>query len=125
MLLVITGCLELAMSAAGVYGVVAYTTSRRTQEIGIRMAMGATPRRIFGLIFRQGLASVAVGLAIGVAAGLLLIQGLRSLVVGLEGEDPVWMSVAAGVLMVTAGAACWIPARRATRTDPVVALAHE
>ena len=80
MLLAITGCLALVMSAAGVYGVISYTTSRRTQEIGIRMAVGATPRNVFALIFRQGFLTVAIGLAVGMGSALACVRSLRSVV---------------------------------------------
>ena len=120
MMLAITGCLALIMSAAGVYGVISYTTSRRTQEIGIRMAIGATPGQVFSLIFRQGFRTVALGLAIGLGAALIVIRTLR-----LEPGHSNASWIAATVVAVTAGFACWIPARRATGTDPISALRQE
>jgi putative ABC transport system permease protein len=126
MLLAITGCLALVMSAAGVYGVISYTTSRRTQEIGIRMAMGATPGNVFSPIFRQGFLTVAIGLAVGLGAALVSIRSLRSVLIGLEPGDPAYVWIAASLVTVTAGIACWIiPARRATSTDPISALQQE
>jgi len=124
-LLAITGCLALLMSAAGVYGVISYTTSRRTQEIGIRMAVGATPGSVFSLIFRQGFGTVAIGLAVGLGAALAAMRSLRSVLAGLESGHPVYMGIAASLVTVTAGLACWIPARRATGTDPISALREE
>jgi ABC-type antimicrobial peptide transport system permease subunit len=124
-LLGITGCLALAMSAAGVYGVISYTTARRTKEIGIRMAVGATPGNVFSLIFRQGFFTLAVGLTVGFGAALATIRALRTVLVGIEGGSSGAVWIAAGVVMVTAGVACWIPARRATRTDPMAALREE
>lgn len=125
MLLAITGGPALAMSAAGVYGVVSYTTSRRTQEIGIRMAVGATRGNVFSWIFRQGFASVALGLTIGFCAALPLLHALRGFVTGLESDPRVYIGIAAGLVALTAGVACWIPALRATRTDLISALRQE
>ena len=124
-LLAVTGCLALIMSAAGVYGVISYTTSRRTQEIGIRIAMGATPRNVFSLIFRQGLLTVAIGLALGLGAALVCMRPLESRLAGLETGHAAPLWIAACLVTVTAGIACWIPARRATATDPIAALRDE
>jgi len=124
-LLAITGCLALAMAAAGVYGVISYTTSRRTQEIGIRMAVGATPGNVFSLIFQQGFRTVGIGLAAGLAMALVAMRFLRGVLAGLEAGHPGYAWVAAGLVTVSAGMACWIPARRATRTDPISALREE
>lgn len=125
LLLAITGGLALVMSAGGVYGVASYTTSRRTQEIGIRMAVGATPARIFSMIFRQGFFTVAVGLLVGLGAAFGSMRSLRSLIAGVEPGHGVYLWIAASLVALTAAAGCWIPARRATRTDPVSALRQE
>jgi len=125
MLLAVTGGLALAVSAAGVYGIVSYTTSRRTQEIGIRMAVGATPGNVGSLIFRQGFAMVAAGLTIGGCTALPLMRTLESSLAGLESNHRTYLGIAAGLVTLTAGIACWIPARRATRTDPMSALREE
>ncbi len=124
-LLAITGCLALAMSAAGVYGVVSYTTSRRTQEIGIRMALGATPGDVFSLIFRQSFATAAIGLAIGACAAQPIMRALKSFLAGMESGYGAYLCAAAAVVALTAGIACWIPARRATHADPMCALRQE
>ena len=124
-LLAITGCLALLLSAAGVYGVIAYTTSRRIQEIAIRMAVGATPAKVLGLIFRQGFATVAVGLGLGFGAATGSVRVLQSLMPGFRSVDPAALWVAAVLVAVTAALACWIPARRATATDPMAALREE
>ena len=124
LLLAVTGALALVMSAAGVYGVVSYTTSRRTQEIGIRMAVGAAPADVFSLIFRQGFLTVAAGLAVGLGAAFACMRPLRGMLAGLDaGHSAMWIAVC--LVTVTAGIACWIPARRATRTDPMSALREE
>ena len=125
LLLAITGGLALAISAGGVYGVISYTTSRRTQEIGIRMAVGATPARIFSMIFRQGFLTVAAGLALGLAAAFASMRTLHSLLAGIESGHTVSIWIAAALVTSTAAVACWVPARRATRTDPLAALRQE
>jgi putative ABC transport system permease protein len=124
-LLAVTACLALLMSAAGVYGVMAYTTSRRAQEIGVRMALGATRADIQLLIFGQGFATAAMGLAIGTASSLVLMKTLRGMLAGLETGQPGNIWLACGLVSVTAAIACWIPARRATKTDPMLALRQE
>ena len=121
-LLAITGCLALLMAAAGVYGVTLYTTARRTQEFGIRMALGATPGRIHNLVFRQAFLTVATGLTVGLVLALTSMRILRGLVAGLEGGNPLHIWIAAGVVSLTAAIACWVPARRATTIDPMSAL---
>jgi predicted permease len=125
LLLAVTAVLALAMSAAGVYGVIAYATGRRTQEIGIRMALGATPRSVHGLVFREGFATVAAGLAIGVAATAAAEKALRAWLPGLQGGGVGDMWIAGAVVVATAAAACWVPARRATRVEPMAALRVE
>jgi putative ABC transport system permease protein len=124
-LLAITGCLALLLSAAGVYGVISYTTQRRTQEIGIRLALGATPRDVHALLFRQGFVTIAVGLVLGLSAAVSLTPLLRSLFVGLESRNAAYVWIATALVTVTAGLACWIPARRATNIDPMSALRQE
>jgi putative ABC transport system permease protein len=125
LLLSVTGFLALAMSAAGIYGVISYTTSRRTQEIGIRVAVGATPRNVFSLIFRQGFQSVTVGLVLGVAAAYISKRLLQNVVFGLEPGHTASVWIAVLLVALTAAIACWIPARRATAMDPLSALREE
>jgi putative ABC transport system permease protein len=124
-LLSVTACLAILMSAAGIYGVTWYTTSRRTQEIGVRMALGATPARIHALTFRQGFGTVAVGLAVGLGASLILMRTLRGVLVGLDSWYPSHTCIAAGLVVLPAALACWLPARQATRIDPMSALRHD
>ena len=123
-LLAITACIALAMSVAGVYGVTSYTTSRRTQEIGVRMALGATPGNVQVLVFRQGFFTTAIGLAIGLGGTLVLMRVLRGMLVGLESEKLGEVLIAIGLVSMTAALACWVPARRASRIDPMAALRH-
>jgi hypothetical protein len=122
LLLTITGGLALVLAALGIYGVLGYTTSQRRQEIGIRMAIGATPAKVFGLIFRQGLGAVATGLGLGLGIALVALRLLRTVLPGLEQSHAgdIWMAM--GLVTVAAAAACWLPARRATRIDPLEAL---
>lgn len=124
-LLSVTGCIALLLAAAGVYGVASYSTARRTQEIGIRMAVGAQPRDVFSLIFRQAFPTVAIGLAIGLGAACIVIRLLRGVLFGLGaiGSADLWIAVAA--VGLTAALACWIPAVRATRADPLAALRRD
>jgi predicted lysophospholipase L1 biosynthesis ABC-type transport system permease subunit len=120
--------IALAMAlimAAGVYGVISYTTSRRTQEIGIRMAVGATPGNVLSLIFRQGFLTVAVGLAVGLGAALGCLQFLRSILPWFDSDHTAYIWPAASLVLAAAGIACWIPAWRVTRIDPMSALRHE
>jgi putative ABC transport system permease protein len=125
LLLAITAGLALMMSAAGVYGVISYTTSRRTQEIGIRIAIGAIPRDVLVLVLRQGFLTVAIGLAIGLSMAFVATDSLHSFLPGLESTNPSHLWIAAGLVALTAGVACGIPARRATRIDPMSALRQE
>jgi predicted permease len=120
-----TSLLALIMSSAGVYGVVSYATSRRTQEIGLRMALGATRSRVQLLILRQGFGAVLAGLAIGILFALLLSRVLRGFIVGLESGS--WEEFVLSVVLVllAAAIACWLPARSATKVDPMVALRYE
>jgi putative ABC transport system permease protein len=125
LLLASTGFLALAMSAAGVYGVTAYATSRRTQEIGVRMALGATPRDVHGLVFRQGFMTVAMGLAIGSAATVAGDKLLQAWLPGLQGGGARNAWIAGAVVVATAALACWVPARKAMAVEPVEALRSE
>ena len=124
-LLAVTGCLALAMAAAGVYGVAAYVTSRRTQEIGVRMALGATRSNVEALIFRQGFLSAAVGLGIGLGSTLVLMRLVGSVLPGLNYGNFGHIGIEVGLVSLTAAIACWLPARRAAKIDPVLALRQE
>ncbi len=124
-LLAVTAGLALLLSAAGVYGVTLYTTSRRTQEIGLRMALGATPGRVQAMVFRQGFLSVAAGLAIGLALAAMLMRTLRGVLAGLADANLLSFWIAAGLVSLIAATACWLPARRATRIDPMSALRQD
>ena len=116
-LLAITGCLALILAAAGIYGVVSYLTSLRTQEIGVRMALGATPRNVHALIFRQGMSMAGLGVVIGLASSLVLVHSFR-----IATMDPTLIAIAVTLVAITSALACLIPARRATKIDPMTAL---
>lgn len=116
------GALALALAAAGLYGVVAFWVSRRTREIGVRMAVGANPRQVIGLVMREGLTLVAIGCATGGAAALVAGRALSSTLYGIGGADPIAFGVAIGLLVAVAIAATIVPARRAARLDPTIAL---
>jgi ABC-type antimicrobial peptide transport system permease subunit len=112
----------LVLSAIGVYGLVAFSVGQRTQEIGIRVALGSTPGGIMQIVLRQGLGLTLVGAALGVGAGLFGAELLNSLLFDVSARDPLAFGVAPVVLLVAAALACYVPARRAVRVDPVSAL---
>jgi putative ABC transport system permease protein len=119
------GLVGLMLAALGVYGVVAYSVGARTREIGIRVALGAQARDILRLVMRQGFALVAIGLALGAAGALALTRYLASLLYGVSASDPLAFSAGAALLATAALLASYLPARRATKVDPTVALRHE
>jgi ABC-type antimicrobial peptide transport system permease subunit len=104
---------------------VSYAVSLRTQEIGIRMALGAEARDILKLVSRQGLRLVIVGLSIGLFAAWALTRGMAKLLIGVSATDPLTYAMVALLLCSVTMLACWIPARRALRVDPMVALRYE
>jgi putative ABC transport system permease protein len=118
------GALGLVLAIVGVYGVVSYASSQKSHEIGVRMALGAQPADILKMIFRDGFLIVAVGMVIGLALALAAGRVVGSFVI-VSAKDPLTYIVVTGVLLIVALAACFIPARRATRVDPLVALRYE
>ncbi len=115
----------LLVACVGIYGVVSEAVARRTNEIGIRVAMGASAAEIRRMVLRQGLAPVAAGLVVGIAGSLALGRVLNALLFGVRANDPPTLAAAAGLLALVALVACYAPARRATRIDPVTALRYE
>jgi putative ABC transport system permease protein len=115
----------LLLAAIGVYGVIAYSVSQRTGEIGIRIALGAQPVGVLSMILREGMRLAVLGVAIGAVCALLLGQYVSSLLFGVTPHDPLTFASVTAVLVSAAALACWVPARRAMRVDPMVALRNE
>ena len=114
--------LALALAAVGLYGVVAYAVAERRREIGIRIALGATPRDVQRLVLRTGATTVAFGLLAGLGASFVLLRLLRSVLFGVGAHDPVTLSCAGALLALVALAAHWGPIRQARRVDPMASL---
>jgi len=117
--------LALVLAAVGVYGVMAYAVVSRTREFGVRMALGALPRNVLGLVLRQEVVASLAGVALGAAAAAAGTRLLTKLLYGVEPLDLPTFAIAAVTLVVTTLVACYVPARRATRVDPVIALRSE
>jgi putative ABC transport system permease protein len=117
--------LALVLAAVGIYGVMSYAVAQRTQEIGVRLALGAAERQIFGLVVGESLKLAAIGMAIGLAASIAVGRGLQRLLFGVQGTDATTFAVTAGVLVLVAFLASYLPARRAMRIDPMAALRVE
>jgi putative ABC transport system permease protein len=121
-LLSVFGLLALALASIGLYGIVAFSVSQRKREIGLRMALGATRGGVLGLILKQGMSLVITGVLIGLAVALVVARLLSRMLYGVSASDPVSVSGAAAVLLSVAFLACYLPARAASRTDPLEAL---
>jgi ABC-type antimicrobial peptide transport system permease subunit len=119
------GILALVLSAVGLYGVLAYSVARRTSEIGLRMALGALPGDVVWSVLRQTLWLVGIGLAAGIPASIFLAKLVRSLLYGVTPTDALAQVSAAALLAAVAVAASYLPARRAGRIDPMIALRYE
>jgi putative ABC transport system permease protein len=124
-LLGIFGLLALVLACIGIYGVLAYAVSQRLREIGVRVALGATPVTILGEILSSGLSLAGIGLVIGLGAALALTRYLESLLYSVRPTDPAVFALAIATLLLVAAAACYLPARRAARVDPIVVLREE
>jgi len=117
--------LGLALAAGGIYSVLSFHVTRRTQELGVRMALGAPRRHVLGLLLTMGGRLVGMGLVVGVAASLAATRLLRSQLYGVQPADPLSYAAVAAIMCVVAFVACYLPARRASRVDPMVALRQE
>jgi putative ABC transport system permease protein len=124
-LLGLFSAIALLLSAAGIYGVTAYTVSQRTHELGIRIALGAQRRDVFKLVLGQGLGLVVIGIVVGSAAALALTRLIAGLLFGVSPNDTTTFLLVSLTVIVVALVACYLPARRATRVDPLVALRYE
>jgi putative ABC transport system permease protein len=124
-LFLIFAAIALLLASIGLYTVIAHSVSQRTQEIGIRMAIGATARDILKLVFQQGMLPLGIGLTIGLAGSLAVNRLLKAELVQISPADPITLVIASAALILAALLGCLIPARRAMRVDPMVALRHE
>jgi len=122
MLLAVFAALALLLASLGVYGVLAFSISRRTREIGIRMALGADRSSVFSLVIREGMWLVGIGLIIGIAGGLYGSAWIKSFLFDVSTRDAATFTIVPCVLAAVALLACYLPARRAMRVDPMIAL---
>ncbi len=115
----------LLLAALGIYGVMSHAVTQRTREIGIRMALGAQPNRVFRIIIGQGMALTLIGVIVGIMSASALTRILRSLLYGVSPLEPFVFALIASLLILIAAGSCYFPARRATKIDPVNALREE
>jgi putative ABC transport system permease protein len=125
LLLGVFGVVSLTLAAIGIYGIMSYAVKRRTREIGIRMALGGSPADVLRLVVGQGMRLALIGLALGIGAALATTGLMRELLFGVTPTDPVTFISIGALLVGVAFVACWLPARRAVRTDPTTALRTE
>jgi ABC-type antimicrobial peptide transport system permease subunit len=122
MLLILFAAIAMVMAAVGVFGVMSYAVTLRAREMGIRLALGASPGEVRGMIIRDGLKQALAGIALGIAGALWLTRLMDSMLFGVTPGDPLTLAIVAAILLLTALAACYLPARRATRADPLIVL---
>jgi putative ABC transport system permease protein len=115
----------VVLAAIGLYAVLAYTVGQRTREMGVRLAMGATPETLAALVLKQGMAPAFIGIGAGLVLASVLVSVLRTLLFGVQPHDPVTAIGVSALLAAVALLACYLPARRAARVDPMVALRSE
>ena len=119
------GILGLILASVGVYGVVSYSVSQRTQEIGIRTALGAQRVQLVAMILKQGMTMAVIGISVGIVLSLLLFRGLSAVLYGVKSADLLILSAVSAMLLAVAFMASYVPALRATRVEPVVALREQ
>jgi putative ABC transport system permease protein len=117
--------MSLLLAAIGLYGAIAQSVAQRTREAGIRIALGAAPGSIARLVMKEGIVLAAIGLALGLPVALGFSTLMRRFVAGVSGADPTSLTLVAMLLALVMLAACWAPARRAAKVDPIAALRHE
>jgi putative ABC transport system permease protein len=117
--------LALLLASIGLYGVLSYAVSQRSREIGLRMALGSTARGVVGLVIGRGLALTGAGLVLGLALAAIGTRSMKSMLFGVDAFDPATFATVSALLGVVAVLACWVPARRASRVDPIIVLREE
>jgi ABC-type antimicrobial peptide transport system permease subunit len=125
LLLSLFAAVALALAGVGIYGAIAHVVSQGTRDIGIMMALGATPRRILTGVVRQGMTMTMAGLAIGLVGAAVVSGVMKSLLYGVAASDPATFALVCVLLLAAAGAGCYWPARRAARVDPMLTLRGE